>query len=89
MNCPLCGAEAQTQEGDFGRRRVIACRDCGEYAITHAAADRLARAPKEWRDGYVELVRSCPQDKRLLIRLSGDPARPLTTELEDRHGNRE
>ena len=67
-SCDLCASPARIfATPNYGRYNAVACDNCGEYVISHAAASRLAGLPRQFKDALREQVREAAAEQILQV----------------------
>jgi len=74
QTCPLCGAASEFYPVDHGNRKYFNCPRCTKFQISLRAEDRLAEAPKQWRDSLAGKARLTPPEHLLVIVVPSPPA---------------
>lgn len=82
QECPLCARPAHYIPVDYGNRKYFRCEHCTYFQISNAAAERLSKAPQEWRNSYALRAQEAPKDHLLFIRIPQASARDAGVALE-------
>lgn len=68
ITCALCALGADLLETrNYGAYKRLRCSACGEFAITDAAAERVAGSPQEYKDSLKRKIAAAEPEWILLI----------------------
>ena len=69
VSCALCSKPALLfASPNYGRYSAVRCTSCGDFVISHTAAERVAGLPSEFADAWRARIRAAkPEEIFLLI----------------------